>query len=116
MRCFPLVWVNTTSTPPPGGQGQGARLWAGALARRTLARVARRLGPDSQGAVLLGVKGVVVVGHASSSPTAVSACIGVAAEAVRDGLVPRLTETMAGLIERRRAGQSPSDAQQRQPA
>jgi phosphate acyltransferase len=81
-----------------------------------LARVARRLGPDSQGAVLLGVKGVVVVGHASSSPTAVSACIGVAAEAVRDGLVPRLTETMAGLIERRRAGQVPSDAQQRRPA
>ncbi len=81
-----------------------------------LARVARRLGPDSQGAVLLGVNGVVVVGHGSSSATAVSACIGGAAEAVREGLVPRLTETMAGLMARRRAGLTSSAPPNRRPA
>ena len=83
-----------------------------------LATVGRRLGADSQGAVLLGVKGVVIVGHGSSSPMAVCACIGAAADAVHDGLLPRLTEAMAGLLEYRRRG-GPADATSsgnRQPA
>ncbi len=68
-----------------------------------LAGVVRRLGPEGQGgAVLLGVKGVVVVGHGSSSPSAVAACIGAAASAAREGLVPRLTDALAALIAHRR--------------
>jgi phosphate acyltransferase len=74
---------------------------AGAAA---LADAGHRLGADSQGgAVLLGVNGVVVVGHGSSSPPAVAACIGAAAIAVQEGLVPRLCEAMAALVARRRA-------------
>ncbi len=68
-----------------------------------LAAVVARLGAESQGgAVLLGVNGVVIVGHGSSSPAAVAACIGAAATAVQEGLVPRLTEAMAALIAHRR--------------
>jgi fatty acid/phospholipid biosynthesis enzyme len=71
-----------------------------------LGGVARRLGTESQGgAVLLGVNGVVVVGHGSSSPAAVASCIGAAASAAREGLVPRLT---AALIAHRRAEPPPS--------
>jgi glycerol-3-phosphate acyltransferase PlsX len=68
-----------------------------------LAGAVHRLGAESQGgAVLLGVNGVVVVGHGSSSPPAVAACIGAAATAVREGLVPRLTNAMAALVAHRR--------------
>ncbi len=51
------------------------------------------------GGMLLGVGGVVVVGHGSSSPRAVASCIAVAAQAARAGLVPSLT----GALERLRA-------------
>jgi glycerol-3-phosphate acyltransferase PlsX len=80
------------------------------LAMEALARVVRGLGPESQGgAVLLGVKGVVVVGHGSSSPDAVASCIAAAASAAREGLVPRLTESLETLVAHRR-----SDAPQAQ--
>lgn len=73
-----------------------------------LRRVSTRLGPDEQGgAMLLGVEGVVVVGHGSASPRAVAACIGAAAQAVRDGLVPRLAEMMSTLVRRRHATVEP---------
>jgi len=43
--------------------------------------------PDApRAAVLLGVRGAVVVGHGSAGPDAVAACIAVAAAAVRTGL------------------------------
>jgi glycerol-3-phosphate acyltransferase PlsX len=62
------------------------------------------LSPDALGgAVLLGVDGVVVVGHGSAGPRAVSSCIGVAAQAARDGLVPKVTAALAELIEARQA-------------
>jgi glycerol-3-phosphate acyltransferase PlsX len=71
--------------------------------RDVLAGIGARLGPDEHaGAMLLGVDGVVVVGHGSASANAVAACIGAAAQAVRDGLVPRLAEMMEALIRRRR--------------
>jgi glycerol-3-phosphate acyltransferase PlsX len=55
----------------------------------------RRYQPDrSGGAVLLGVDGVVVVGHGSSGPPAVAACIALAADSVRDALLPRLRGTL----------------------
>ena len=63
-----------------------------------------RMSPDVLGgAVLLGVDGVVVIGHGSASPRAVASCIGVAAQAARDGLVPKVTAALADLIEARQA-------------
>ena len=56
------------------------------------------------GGMLLGVPGTVVVGHGASGADAVAACIRLAAQAVRERVVPQVTEAMAGLVARRRAG------------
>jgi glycerol-3-phosphate acyltransferase PlsX len=62
------------------------------------------LAPERHGgALLLGVDGVAVLGHGASTPRAVAACIGLAADAVRDGLLPRLRATLQELVDRRRA-------------
>lgn len=62
-----------------------------------------RLAPDrSGGGVLLGVGGVAVVGHGASGPRAVAACVTLAADAVRAGLVPRIADAMRDLVARRR--------------
>ena len=55
------------------------------------------------GAVLLGVDGVVVVGHGASSPRAVASCIGVAVQAVREGLVPKISGALGALKNEREA-------------
>ena len=74
----------------------------GALAM-TGAPLPERLDPERLGgAVLLGVDGVAVVGHGSSSARAVASCVGVAADAVERGLVPRLRESLGDLVARRR--------------
>ena len=53
------------------------------------------MSPDALGgAVLLGVNGVCVVGHGASSPRAVASCIGVAAQAAREGLVPKVQQAL----------------------
>jgi glycerol-3-phosphate acyltransferase PlsX len=52
------------------------------------------------GAVLLGVKGVVVVGHGGSSARGVASCVVAAADAARDGLVERTAQAMAELLGR----------------
>ncbi len=63
-----------------------------------------RLQPERLGgAMLLGVDGVAVVGHGASSPRAVASCVGLAARAVREGLVPRVGAAIADLVARRRA-------------
>lgn len=49
------------------------------------------------GGVLLGVDGVCVVGHGGSSPRAVASCIAVAAQAVREELVPRVAAALGEL-------------------
>jgi fatty acid/phospholipid biosynthesis enzyme len=49
--------------------------------------------------MLLGVDGVVVVGHGASGADAVAACIGQAAGAVRDDVLPRLRASLADLWE-----------------
>jgi hypothetical protein len=54
------------------------------------------------GAVLLGVKGVVVVGHGASTARGVASCVGVAVQAVEQGLVPRTAEALAELVSQRR--------------
>jgi fatty acid/phospholipid biosynthesis enzyme len=51
---------------------------------------------------LLGVDGVSVVGHGSSSPEAVAACIEMAADASQEGLVALLREALEALIASRR--------------
>jgi glycerol-3-phosphate acyltransferase PlsX len=52
------------------------------------------------GAVLLGVDGVCVIGHGAASPRAVASCIGVAAQAARAGLVPRIASALGHLVRR----------------
>ena len=54
------------------------------------------------GAVLLGVDGVVVVGHGASSATDVASCIDLAARAVTDNLVGSTADALAVLVARRR--------------
>ncbi len=62
------------------------------------------MSPDELGgAVMLGVNGVCVVGHGSSSPRAVASCVRVAAQAAREGLVPKVAAALADLVERRAA-------------
>jgi phosphate acyltransferase len=56
------------------------------------------------GGMLLGVPGTVVVGHGAAGGEAIAACVRLAAAAVREQVVPRVTEAMAGLVARRRAG------------
>ena len=49
------------------------------------------------GAVLLGVKGVVVVGHGASSARGVASCVATAAQAAQDGLVERTAVALEDL-------------------
>ena len=49
------------------------------------------------GAVLLGVDGVCVIGHGGASPRAVASCIGVAVQAAREGLVPKIAAALGEL-------------------
>jgi len=60
------------------------------------------------GAVLLGVKGVVVVGHGASTARGVASCVAVAAQAAQQGLVPRTAEALAELVGRRAGTEVPA--------
>jgi glycerol-3-phosphate acyltransferase PlsX len=55
------------------------------------------------GAVLLGVDGVVVVGHGASTPAGVASCVGTAVQAVREGLVPSIAGALSDLLDRTKA-------------
>jgi glycerol-3-phosphate acyltransferase PlsX len=55
------------------------------------------------GAVLLGVHGVVVVGHGASTPQGVASCLRTAVQAVQEGLVPRIATSLSELHDRTRA-------------
>jgi glycerol-3-phosphate acyltransferase PlsX len=71
-------------------------------ARQAVGAAIAGLHPDRiAGALLLGVDGVVVVGHGASSPGAVAACIAQAATVVREGVLPRLSDSLAGMVARR---------------
>lgn len=77
---------------------------AAAELRPALAGALQQLSSEAGGgAVLLGVDRVVVIGHGASSPRAVASCVRVAADAVRGELVPRVAESLAGLLALRRA-------------
>ena len=61
------------------------------------------LAPDRfGGGVLLGVNGVAVVGHGGSGPRAVAGCVTLAADVVRDRVLPQVAEAMRDLVARRR--------------
>ena len=67
--------------------------------RPALDRATAHLSPDALGgAVLLGVDGVVVIGHGGAGPRSVAACIGVAAQAAREGLVAQVGAALAELL------------------
>lgn len=54
------------------------------------------LAPEHHGgAVVLGVKGVVVVGHGASDAQSIASCVRLAAHGVREQLVPRMEAAMA---------------------
>ncbi|HWG93191.1 MAG TPA: phosphate acyltransferase PlsX [Mycobacteriales bacterium] len=50
------------------------------------------------GAVLLGVRGVVVVGHGASTPRGVASCVRAAADAARSDLVGRTARALEALV------------------
>jgi glycerol-3-phosphate acyltransferase PlsX len=67
----------------------------GLLARSAFGRVRQRLNPDEVGgAPLLGVNGVVIVGHGRSSPYAIKQAISQARKMVENDVV---TAILAGL-------------------
>ena len=74
-----------------------------------IAEATAHLSPEGLGgAVLLGVRGVVVVGHGASTPAGVQSCVRVAVQASRAGLVPRIAEALSDLLDRTRAGGAPA--------
>jgi glycerol-3-phosphate acyltransferase PlsX len=82
-----------TSTPE---RKEAAKALLPALAEATSHMSPEELG----GAVLLGVDGVVVVGHGASTPQGVASCVGTAAQAVREGLVASIGSALTDLLER----------------
>jgi phosphate acyltransferase len=67
------------------------------LLRGAFRRFRTRVAWDAQGgALLLGVKGLVVVGHGKATPEAVEAAIRMAYEGARNGLVDQLVATLEG--------------------
>jgi glycerol-3-phosphate acyltransferase PlsX len=81
---------SAVAASPEGRQASQALLSA-------LAPLVTQLDPDSYGgAVLLGVDGVCVISHGSSSSRAIVNAVGVARAAVADDLVGRLRQAVAG--------------------
>jgi glycerol-3-phosphate acyltransferase PlsX len=79
----------------------------GEPARQAVAAATAHLHPErNAGALLIGVDGVVVVGHGASSAGAVAACIAQAATVVRDGVLPGLRQALGTLLLR--CGPGPS--------
>ena len=76
--------------------GSATATLGGLLVRGALRELKGRLDPDRYGgAPLLGIDGVSIVGHGSSSPRAVASGIAVAARAVREDLTGRIARAVA---------------------
>lgn len=83
-------------------EGSAERRAAADVLLPVLREATAHTSPDALGGgVLLGVGGVVVVGHGASSPQAVASCLAVAAQAARERLVPRVGAALADLVVRR---------------
>lgn len=77
----------------PAEQGPGT---ASAALLEALMPLAAELDPDTYGgAMLLGVDGVCIISHGSSSARAIVNAVGVAHHAVTEGLVHRLRSAVA---------------------
>lgn len=75
----------------------------GLMLRPALADTRRRMDPDTTGgAILLGLRGIAVVGHGSSGPEGIANAIRLAARTVEQGAVERTSE----LLERSGATRS----------
>jgi glycerol-3-phosphate acyltransferase PlsX len=76
----------------------GARATAGGfLLRPSLGGLRRRLDPDTTGgAILLGLRGVAVVGHGSSGPEGIANAVRLAARTVRERAVERTGKLLEG--------------------
>ena len=82
----------------------------GAALLPVLTQATGHMSPEELGgAVLLGVKGVVVVGHGASTPRGVQSCVRVAVQAAREGLVPRISEALSALLDRTTAATADDD-------
>jgi phosphate acyltransferase len=69
---------------------------AAAVLRPALEGLKERLDPDELGAApLLGLKGLVMIGHGSSGPRAVASALRVGAQAVRQDVVSRVAASLA---------------------
>ncbi|MGD9696916.1 MAG: phosphate acyltransferase PlsX [Thermoleophilia bacterium] len=77
----------------------------GVLVRPALRRMRDRIDPETYGgAVLLGVRGLAVIGHGNSSGRGISNAVGMAARAARE----RLVEHFAAALAREGAERSPA--------
>jgi glycerol-3-phosphate acyltransferase PlsX len=80
----------------------------GLLIRPAARRLRSRLDPDTYGgAYLLGLKGLVVIAHGNSSPTAISNAIRLAARGVEHDVVGRLAARLSGAESSGTAAVSP---------
>jgi glycerol-3-phosphate acyltransferase PlsX len=69
----------------------------GLLLRPALGRLRRTLDPNATGgAILLGVRGVAVVAHGSSTAAGIAAAVRLADRAVRERAIERMEEALAG--------------------
>jgi glycerol-3-phosphate acyltransferase PlsX len=76
----------------------------GLLIRPAARRVRRRLDPEAHGgAYLLGLRGLVVIAHGSSSPVAIANAIRLAARGVEHRVVERLEERLPDRVAEPRA-------------
>jgi glycerol-3-phosphate acyltransferase PlsX len=76
----------------------------GLLIRPAARRVRRRLDPEAHGgAYLLGLRGLVVIAHGSSSPVAISNAVRLAARGVEHRVVERLEESLPDRVAAPRA-------------
>jgi phosphate acyltransferase len=75
---------------------------AGLLMRSAAGNLRKRLDPDTYGgAYLLGLKGLVVIAHGSSSRVAIANAIDLAARGVEHQVVDRLAERLHGIADSR---------------
>jgi glycerol-3-phosphate acyltransferase PlsX len=95
-----LKTMEGTASAVATGVGEAARsgpiaALGGLLLRPALGGLRRRMNPDTTGgAILLGLRGVAVVGHGSSGPNGIANAIRLAARAVDERAVERTAELM----------------------
>lgn len=76
--------------------GNAVSTLAAAVLKPAMMRLKRRLDPDTYGgAPLLGINGISIIGHGSSSATAVANALRVAASAARGGLTEKIANAIS---------------------